>query len=74
MTKGQEAAAAALTAYVNHVGPGEAKEPPEDQAADLVTDVLLLFEPATAAHVLDRATRDWDEEQADVQPHFPPAE
>lgn len=70
----REAAVAALTAYATRIGPAEAKEPEPWQASDLMTDVLLMFDPDTADGILHRVQRDYAAEQPDVQPAFPRAD
>jgi Fe-S cluster assembly ATPase SufC len=64
-----KAARAALNTYAALIG-GERKEPREVQASDLVTDLLLMFEPDVALDILARVERNLGDEQDDVAPVY----
>jgi hypothetical protein len=68
------AAAVALAAYSTRIGLQEQHEPLHWQASDLVTDLLLGFDPATADVILHRVHRDLDAEHDERPPLFPPAD
>ncbi|MEU5181209.1 hypothetical protein AB0G49_14265 [Streptomyces longwoodensis] len=70
----RQAAADALTEYAQLVGKSESTEPEHWQASDLITDLLLGFDPPTADLILHRVTRDLDAERAEEPPLFPPAD
>ncbi|MGC5236877.1 hypothetical protein [Streptomyces albogriseolus] len=67
------AAITALARYASLAGPSEMHEPLNWQASDLMTDLLLGFDPATADLILHRVRRDYDAEHHDVRPVLPPA-
>jgi hypothetical protein len=67
-------AAVALAEYSKRVGSHEQHEPLHWQASDLITDLLLSFDPATANDVLHRVHRDLDADRTDTPPLFPPAD
>ncbi|WP_086686159.1 hypothetical protein [Streptomyces pseudogriseolus] len=67
------AAITALARYSALVGPSEMHEPLNWQASDLMTDLLLGFDPATADLILHRVRRDYDAEHRDIPPVLPPA-
>lgn len=72
----RENAIVALVVYATRTGEGEIHEPKDWQASDLITDLLLCFDPETADVILHRVERDNSadrEDRGDEPPAFPPA-
>lgn len=67
----RKAARAAFKAFVRKSSRFERMEPPEVQARDLITDVLLMFGPDTAEIILWRAEEQYRDERDEVEPVFP---
>ncbi|MFI5814929.1 hypothetical protein ACIA7S_28720 [Streptomyces sp. NPDC051643] len=61
---------AALNTYAANVNEGERREPRHRQAQDLITDLLLMFEPDVAAVILASVMDNLAEEQPDTTPVY----
>ncbi|CCB73335.1 protein of unknown function [Streptantibioticus cattleyicolor NRRL 8057 = DSM 46488] len=66
----RRAAAAAMRKYSRMADPHAATRAVELQAADLITDVLLMFGPEAADLVLKTAVAAWEREQAYTEPVY----
>ncbi|MCX4451731.1 hypothetical protein OHA46_34105 (plasmid) [Streptomyces sp. NBC_00708] len=64
------AARTALNAYAATSSPREGDETRDVQARDLIVDLLLMFEPETAARILITAEQNLLEEEPTVTPVY----
>jgi hypothetical protein len=70
MNRKQASARAALNTYAATVDGAEKREPRDTQAADLITDLLLMFEADTAHQIIAKVERNLAEEQEGATPVY----